>query len=100
MLLDANLENKYWGEAIMTATYLQNRLPTKATEQTPYEMWSERKSDLSEIRVFGSKPYFYVPKEKCSKWDNRAEEGIFVGYCEKAKGYRILQPATNKIIIS
>ena len=84
----------------MTATYFQNRLPTNATEKTPYEMWNGRKPDLSEIRVFGSKAYFYVPKEKRSKWDNRAEEGIFVGYYENAKGYRILQLATNKIIIS
>jgi len=29
MLFDANLPKKYWGEAIMTAAYLHNRLPTK-----------------------------------------------------------------------
>ena len=52
MLLDADLENKYWGEAIMTAIYLQNKLPTKATEKTPYEMWIGRKPDLSEISLW------------------------------------------------
>lgn len=29
MLLDANMENKYWAEAVNTANYIQNRLPTK-----------------------------------------------------------------------
>ena len=30
MLLDAELPQQYWGEAVMTAVYLQNGLPTKA----------------------------------------------------------------------
>ena len=28
MLIDANMPNKYWGEALLTANHLQNRLPT------------------------------------------------------------------------
>ena len=40
MLLDAGLPLKYWGEAVMTAVYLQNRLPTKATGKTPFELWN------------------------------------------------------------
>ena len=38
MLLDANPEKRYWGDAVHTANYLQNRLPTKATGRTPYEL--------------------------------------------------------------
>jgi transposase InsO family protein len=30
MLFDAELSTKYWGEAVMTACYIQNRLLTKA----------------------------------------------------------------------
>lgn len=43
ILIDANLPNKYWGEAVNTANYLQNRLLTKATETTPFEKWYKRK---------------------------------------------------------
>lgn len=35
MLIDAGLEKRYWGEALLTATYLQNRLPSNSK---PYEM--------------------------------------------------------------
>src|SRR5712671_4563035 len=30
MLQDAQLPNRFWGEAVLTATYLQNRLPSRA----------------------------------------------------------------------
>ena len=38
MLLDANLSQKFWAEAVSTAAYLQNRCPTHFLEEiTPYE---------------------------------------------------------------
>ena len=39
MLFDSKLSNRYWGEAIQTANYLQNRSPTKALSPntTPFE---------------------------------------------------------------
>lgn len=37
MLIDADLPNKYWGEAVNTANYLQNRLYTKVTGTIPFE---------------------------------------------------------------
>ena len=64
MLLDAGLPLQYWGEAVMTAVYLQNRLPTKATNNTPFELWNEEKPDLSHIGLFGYKAFPYIPKEK------------------------------------
>lgn len=40
ILIDANLSNTFQGEAIMILGYLQNWLPTKATEKTLYEWWN------------------------------------------------------------
>ena len=102
MLFDANLPTEYWGEAVMTACYLQNRLPTKATQihKTPYELWNGSKPDLSNLRVFGSEAYVHIPKEKRTKWDAHAGKGVLVGYSESSKGYKILHQATNKVTIS
>ena len=33
IIFDAILPKKYWGEAVMTACYIQNQLPTKAVEK-------------------------------------------------------------------
>jgi len=100
MLFEANLPKKYWGEAIMTAGYLQNRLPSKAVNKTPYEVWNGEKPDLKHVRVFGSKAHAHVPSERRLKWDSHSAEGIFVGYSETSKGYRILDPRTGKVTIS
>lgn len=35
MLLDAGLPKLYWGEAVMTATFLQNRLPSRSIDCSP-----------------------------------------------------------------
>lgn len=100
MLIDAGLPNKYWGEAVCTANYLQNRIYTKVTETTPYERWYKKKPSLQHIYTFGSKAYAHIPKEFRRKLDEKAKEYVFVGYAEDSKGYRLLDTNTDKVIIS
>lgn len=100
MLLDAGLNNRFWGEAILTAAYLQNRLPSRSINKTPVELFTGVKPNLDHIRVFGSKVYSLVPKQKRKKWDDKAEEGVLIGYDGSTKGYRILDPKTAKVWIS
>lgn len=100
MLLDANLQLKYWGEAIATATYLQNRLPSRAIERTPYELWTGQKPSYDGLRIFGCEAYVHLPEVKRTKLETKAQKLIFVGYSEEHKGYRFLDCETNKIIIS
>ncbi|GBO07412.1 Retrovirus-related Pol polyprotein from transposon TNT 1-94 [Araneus ventricosus] len=99
LLSEANLPQRFWAEAAMTATYLQNRLPTKPKRKTPYELWTNHKPNLSHIRVFGCKAYAYIQKQKRGKLDSKAVEGIFLGYDYRSKGYRIYL-GDNKIMIS
>lgn len=100
MLLDAGLPHKYWGEAIMTANYITNRLPTKSRDRTPYEIWTGNKPNLSNLITFGSQCFTFVPKEKRSKLDKKTKTGIMVGYSQTSKGYRILDPETDKVTVS
>lgn len=100
MLIDGNLSNKYWGEAICTANYIQNRLYTKATGTTPYERWYNSKPSLQHMHTFGSRVCAHVPKELRRKLDDKAKELAFISYAEDAKGYRLLDTNTDKVIIS
>ncbi|KYN00239.1 Copia protein, partial [Cyphomyrmex costatus] len=100
MLLDAGLDNRFWREAILTATYLQNRMINRSVNKTPVELFTGEKPDVNHIRIFGSKVYSFIPKQRRKKWDDKAEEGVLVGYDGNSKGYRILDPSTNKIWIS
>ena len=51
MLRDSGLEHKYWGDALLTATYLRNRSPTRANggEKTPIEILSGERPNLKKI---------------------------------------------------
>ncbi|KRX59296.1 Retrovirus-related Pol polyprotein from transposon TNT 1-94 [Trichinella sp. T9] len=87
MLTYAKLPERFWGEAVCTAAYLQNQLPSRSISKTPFELWTGIKPNVEHIRIFGSKAYSYIPKQKRRKWDNKAREGVIVGYGGSTKGY-------------
>ncbi|KAL0386517.1 UNVERIFIED_CONTAM: Copia protein [Sesamum latifolium] len=39
MMAQANLPISFWGDAILTAAYILNRVPSKSIPTTPYELW-------------------------------------------------------------
>lgn len=100
MLFDASLDSKFWAEAVVTAAYIINRLPTKNTLQSPEEIWSSRKADLQHIRVFGCRAMAHVPKEQRTKFQSKARSFIFVGYCPSTKGYRLYDPESRKFHVN
>ena len=87
----------YQGEALKSAVYLTNRVPTKATMKTPYELWMGKKPSLKHLRVWGcpaeARPY--KPIER--KLDARTLSCYFVGYFEQSRGYKFCD-ASAKII--
>lgn len=100
LLSDSRLQRQFWGEAMMTANYLQNRLPTSASDYTPYELWHGQKPDYSTMRIFGCRAWVQVPRVKRSKLDPAAVCMTFVGYATQQKGYRFWNPRERKIVIS
>ena len=101
MMAQAELPECYWAEAVATATYLRNRVPTRSLKSTtPYEKWFERKPDLSHIRVFGCMCYAYIPEvNKKGKLSNKAEKLRFIGYSLQTKGYRLIDESTSKVLV-
>lgn len=91
-LMQAGLPDSLWAEAVVAAAYLQNRIPSQVTGETPFELWFGKKASLKQIKAFGAKAYSYVPKEERGKLDPRAEIGIMVGYPSERKEYRVLDP--------
>ena len=100
MIAHAGLPNSYWAEAVATAAYVRNRMPTTAikNDQTPYERWYGRKPNVSHLRVFGCVAYAHVPDSERQKLDKKAVKLRFVGYAKMSKGYRLLDWKTEKIV--
>ena len=73
--------------------YVQNRTPHKVLEnKTPEEIFSGKKPEVSHLIIFGCTVYIHIPKEKRTKLDPSIKKGIFVGYSESSKAYRIYFP--------
>ncbi|CAL8161835.1 unnamed protein product [Prunus armeniaca] len=73
MMKKNKLPYKFWGEAVNTAIYIQNRCPTKALDNiTPFEAFSGRKPGVKHLRVFGSIYFCHVPSKLRSKLEDAA----------------------------
>jgi hypothetical protein len=87
----------FCGEAVVTAVYILNRSPTKALNRmTPYEAWHGRKPAVSHLWVFGCLA-FTKELGHISKLDDRSTPGVFIGYADGSKAYRILDPGTQHV---
>jgi hypothetical protein len=99
LLKESNLRNPFWAEAVNTANYLRNRLPTKSLDgRTPYEVWTDKIPDISHFRVFGAR-VFYLDQE-LEEFDSRGQEGIFLGYAVQSVSLRPtgwVEPGTKLI---
>ena len=100
MLIDAGLANQFWGESVMTAIYLQNCLPPRKIEKTPYEVWFGKNPDLKHIRTFVSKEFKHVLDEHQHKLDKKVIELTFVVHADGSKAYRLLAVNTKHVFIS
>ena len=88
MLNAANLEPKFWEEAVATACYIQNRIYHRSIGlHTPFEMWYGHKPHLQDLKIFGCIAFACVPENKRNKLNARAQNSIFVGYGD-AHGYK------------
>jgi hypothetical protein len=53
---------------------------------------------VSHLRVFGCLA-FVKELNHVGKIDDRSTSGVFIGYAEGAKAYRVLDPATRRVRI-
>lgn len=101
MIFYMNVPKYLWGDAILTASYLINRMPTKVLQYiTPLDCLkkvfpeSRINSDLH-LKIFGCTAYVHTPKRLRSKLDPRAEKCVFIGYAPNKKGYKCFNPLTK-----
>jgi hypothetical protein len=47
MLETVGLSKEWWGEAILTAYHVLNRVPTKNKEITPFDEWEKKRLNFS-----------------------------------------------------
>jgi hypothetical protein len=98
MMFDQDLPKYLWADATSIAMYIQNRFPhAKLKDKTLEEVSSGIKPKVGHLRIFGCLVYIHVPKEKRTKVEPSGKKGVFLGYNEKSKAYRIYVLGQKKI---
>ena len=98
MLQNRFVPHKFWAEAMFTMVPLLNRSPTMAVKQkTPKEAWSGIKSKVSNLKVFRSIAYTWVPDQKRTKLVLKSNKLMIIGYSDTHKAYRLVDTDTYKV---
>ena len=94
----SGLRQGFWGEAVLTACHILNRVPNKETKITPYDQWKKRKPNLNYLKVWGCRAIVKVLTPKRKKLGERGIECIFIGYAHNSKAYRFMVIEPNDSI--
>jgi hypothetical protein len=101
LLFQASLPPHYWAEALTTATYLLNRLPTKTVaHRTPYFALFGIHPSYDHLRVFRCACYPNLASTAPHKLAPRSTRCVFLGYSPDHKGYPCLDLSSHRVLIS
>jgi histone H3/H4 len=67
--------------------------------KTPEEVFTRRKLEVGHFRIFGCLVYCQVPSEKRTKLEATTKKGIFIGYSETSKAYRVCIPSLRNTVV-
>ena len=96
-LIASGLGLSMWAEAASSAAFVINRTGCSSVKgKTPFELWCGEMFPLDRLQVFGRTVYCHVPAQQRRKLDPKGYRGVFVGYSETQKGYRVLT-GSNKV---
>ena len=95
MHLESKLPKYLWTYSLMSTVYIRNRCFNNRLGITPYEVFTGRRPNVSNMYIFGSTCYAYVQEKK--KLDARSSKGIFVGYDKSSPSYLVYFPESDVI---
>ena len=90
MLISSGAPLNLWGEAILSACHIQNRIPYKKTGITPYEIWKGHAPNLNYLKVWGCPAKILLPEPKRKKLGPKTFDCMFIGYAHHSASYRFL----------
>jgi hypothetical protein len=82
------------------AVHVRNRVHSGGAGGVPFTLATGRRAELSSMRVFGCPAYVHVDKSQPRKLDDRAWQGVFVGYASKSPAWLVYIPATRRVVSS
>ena len=90
MLNSSGLPHNLWGEALLTANFILNRIPFKNSNKSPYELWKGRIPSYKMIKVRGCLAKVLIPLPKRTKLGPKTIDCVFIGFANASAAYRFL----------
>ena len=106
IMFTMNVAKHFLGEAILTSTYLINRMPSKTLQfQTPFQKLirvypnTQIMSTLPP-KIFGCTTFVHIHQHNRSKLKPKANKCLPLGYSPTQKGYKCHSLATKKFYVT
>lgn len=91
----------FWGDSILTATYIINRIPsTVIGNKSPFEVLFSKPPSFDHMRTFGCLCYATNTLPSKTKFEPRANPTVFLGYPLGQKSYKLFDLTHHKYITS
>jgi len=95
----ANLPLYFWGECVLSAAHIINRIPTPIlSNKTHFECLFSVAPSFSHLRVVGCLCFASTLTRNRSKFDSRATPCLFLGYPYHVKGYKLFDLTSHTVL--
>ena len=95
---DARLSSRFWVSTIHTVNFVRNHILHSCLSISPHEAFWGTRPRVDWLRTYGSKCWALIPKAIRFKNQFKSVEGIFVGYYDNSKAYKVWIPRTNTVL--
>jgi len=101
LMFQMNVPKYLWSEAVLTAAYLINRMPSRILDmKSPAELLLGQREFKVPPKIFGCVCFVRDHRPSVGKLDPRAIKCVFVGYSSAQKGYKCWDPIGKKLFVS
>ena len=102
LLLHYHIHFRFWGDVVLTACYLINRIPSSVlhAQISHALLFLDQPLYFLPPCVFGCTFFVHILTPRQDKLSAKATKCIFLGYSRLQKGYRCYSPQTHRYFLS
>lgn len=101
LLLKSSVPSKFWVEALSTAVYLINHLPSQILDlESPYYHLFGSQPSFQDLHTFGCVYFVHLPSPEYHKLAAQSVQCAFLGYSVSQKDFVYFDTMADRILIS